>query len=109
MATSSMDDAGSACVEEKAMASEDSVSQEINESVLMGESIKLGPFQMETLEGKMKLMLGESAHMTVAPLKVGKAQQSEAWPLLPGLHVLHAYTRLKMGSNKVCGGGTKYV
>ena len=39
--------------------------------------------------------------MMVEPLKAGEAQWSGAWPLPPDLHVLHTYTRLKMGSNKV--------
>ena len=34
-------------------------------------------------------------------MKAGEAQWSGAQPLPPGLHVLRAYTRLKMGSNKV--------
>ena len=37
----------------------------------------------------------------VMPLKAGESQPGGAWPLPPGLHVLHAYTRLKMSSNKV--------
>ena len=37
----------------------------------------------------------------VMPLKAGESQQSGAQPLPLGLHVLHAYVRLKMGSNKV--------
>ena len=40
-------------------------------------------------------------HVTVAPLRAGKAQPGGARPLLPGLHILHVYTRLKNGSNMV--------
>ena len=43
-------------------------------------------------------LLGESAHVMVTSLRAGGAQ-----PLPPGLHVLHMYTRLKMGRNIVCG------
>ena len=37
----------------------------------------------------------------VMPLKAGESQLGGVWPLPPGLHVLHVYTRLKMGSSKV--------
>ena len=37
----------------------------------------------------------------VMPLKAGESQPSWVQPLPPGLHVLHAYTRLKMSSSKV--------
>ena len=37
----------------------------------------------------------------VTPLRAGAAQPREVQPLPPGLHVLHAYTRLKMSSNKI--------
>ena len=35
------------------------------------------------------------------PLMAGKNQSGGAWPLPPGLHILHAYTRLKMSSSRV--------
>ena len=37
----------------------------------------------------------------VTPLRAGEAQPGVTWPLPPGLHVLHMYTRLKMSSSKV--------
>ena len=100
MAVSSADGMGSALAE-GAMASEDSVDQEIDESALMRESMKLKPFQMEILEEKTNPLLGESTQVMVAPMKAGEAQQSGTRPLPPGLHVFHMYMRLKMGSNKV--------
>ena len=90
-----------ALAEGGAIASEDLADQDIDEPILMRESMKLGPFQMEILEGKTKPFLGESAHVMVVPLKAGEAQQSGAWPHPPGLHILHMHRRLKMGSNKV--------
>ena len=74
--TPSVDDTGGAHVEGGAMASEDSDDLEINEPVLMRESMKLGHFQMEIIEGKMKPLLRESTHILVTPLKVGEAQWS---------------------------------
>ena len=41
------------------------------------------------------------AHMMITPLKVGEGQLWEARLLPLGLHVLHAYTRLKNSSGKV--------
>ena len=67
----------------------------------MKESMKLGPFQTQIIECKTKPLLGESAHMMVIPLKAYEAQPDGAWPLPQGLHVLHAYTQLKMSSSKV--------
>ena len=46
-------------------------------------------------------LLEETAHVMVAPVKAGVVQPAGVCPLPPGLHVLHTYTRLKMGSNKV--------
>ena len=37
----------------------------------------------------------------IMPLRAYKAQSDGAQHLLPGLHVLHAYTWLKMSSSKV--------
>ena len=67
-----------ALVEGGTMALEDSVNQEIDEPVLMRESVKLGPFQTEILEGKTRAQLGKSAHMMIMPFKAGEAQQSGA-------------------------------
>ena len=61
----------------------------------------LGWFQTQILECKVKPLTGESAHVMVAPLRAGESQPGWVQPLPPGLHVLHAYTRLKMSSNKV--------
>ena len=39
--------------------------------------------------------------MMIMPLRACETQPDGVQPLLPGLHVLHAYTRLKMSSSKV--------
>ena len=65
------------------------------------ESIYLGPFQTKIIEGQVKPLLGDTAHVMIMPLKVGEGQLWEARPLPPGLHVLHAYTPLKNGSGRV--------
>ena len=96
-----LEDAGSSPAEEGATTPKASQGQEIDEPIVMKESVKLGPFQTQMIECKTKPLLGESAHVMVMPLKAGKAQQGGTWPLPPGLHVLHMYTLLKMGSNTV--------
>ena len=53
------------------------------------------------MEGWVKPLFGEMAHVMITLLKVGEGQPWEARPLPPGLHILHAYTCLKNGSGKV--------
>ena len=67
----------------------------------MKENVRLGPFQTQILECRVKPLIGKSAHGIVTPLRVGETKSGEVWPLPAGLHVLHAYTRLKMSSSKV--------
>ena len=74
---------------------------DVNELVTVRESICLGPFQTEIIEGWVKPLLGDTAHVMIMPLKAGEGQLREARPLPPGLHVLHTYTHLKNGSGRV--------
>ena len=72
----------------------------VDELVMVWESVCLGPFQTEIIEGQVKPLLGSTSYMMITPLKVeGQQQETKLLPL--GLHVLHAYTRLKNGSGKV--------
>ena len=96
-----VEDISSAPADDGATMSVASLDQEIDEPVFMKESLKLGPFQTQIIECKTKSLLGESAHMMIMPFRAYKAQPDGAWPLQPGLHVLHAYTWLKMSSSKV--------
>ena len=77
--------------------------QEVNidELVTVKESIRLGPFQTEIIEGWVKPLLGVTAHVMITPLKAGEGQLQEARPLPLGLHVLHAFTCLKNGSSRL--------
>ena len=68
--------------------------------VMVRESVHLGPFQTEIIEGQVKPLLGDTAHVMITLLRVGdQPQEGRHLPL--GLHVLHAYTHLKNGSSKV--------
>ena len=73
----------------------------MDELVMVRESVRLGPFQTKIIEGWVKPLLGDVAHIMITPLKVGEGQLQDSRLLPPGLHVLHAYTCLKNGSRKV--------
>ena len=74
---------------------------DVDELVMVRESVHLGPFQTKIIEGWVKPLLGDTAHIMVMPLKVGEGQLRDSRPLPLGLHVLHAYMCLKNGSSKV--------
>ena len=95
--------AGDGPTEQGAMALKPPMSQDLDEAVFMKENVRLGPFQTQILECRVKPLIGESAHVMVTPLRAGETQPwgGGAQPLSPGLHVLHTYTKLKMSSSKV--------
>ena len=67
---------------------------------MVWESVHLGPFHTEIIEGWVKPLLGCTSYVMITPLRVeGRPQETK--PLPWGLHVLHAYTGLKNGSGKV--------
>ena len=92
---------GAVGVEEAQTPSAESTDKGIDEPILVKEHVKLGPFQTQILECKVKPLLGETMLMIVCPVRVGKTQLAGKHPLHPGLHVLHTLTRLEMGSGKV--------
>ena len=73
----------------------------IDKPILVKEHVKLGPFQTQILECKVKPLLRKTMLVMVCPIRVGKTQLPETHPLHPGLHVLHMLRRLKMGNGKV--------
>ena len=73
---------------------------DVDELVMVRESVCLGPFQTEIIEGRVKPLLGDMAHIMITPMRT-EGQPQGARPLPPGLHVLHAYTHLKNSSGKV--------
>ena len=72
----------------------------INELVMLWESVCLGPFQMKIIEGQVKPLLGCTSYVMITPLRA-EGRPQEMKPLPPGLHILHAYTHLKNSSGKV--------
>ena len=72
-----------------------------DELVMVRESICLGPFQTMIMEGQVKPLFGDMAHMIITPLKVGEGQLWEARSLPLGLHILHVYMHLKNDSGRV--------
>ena len=72
----------------------------IDELVMVQESVCLGLFQTEIIEGQVKPLLGDTSYMMITPLRAeGRPRETKLLP--PGLHVLHAYTRLKNSSGRV--------
>ena len=72
----------------------------VDELVTVWESVCLGPFQTEIIEGRVKPLLGSTSYVMITPLKAeGRQRKTKLLPL--GLHVFHAYTRLKNGSRRV--------
>ena len=88
--------AGEGPIEEGAAAAEPLMGQNLDDPVFMRENVRLGSFQTQILECRVKPLIGESAHVMVMPLRASKTQPGGAWPLPPGLHIVHTYTRLKM-------------
>ena len=74
---------------------------DMDELVTARESIHLGPFQTDIIEGQVQCLLGDVAHVMITPLKVGEGQLRQARPLPLGLHILHTYMCLKNGSGRV--------
>ena len=74
---------------------------DVDELVMVRESICLGPFQTKIIEERVKPLFGDTAHVMITLWKVGEGQPWEARPLPLGLHILHTYTHLKNGTGKV--------
>ena len=74
---------------------------DVDELVMGRDSVCLGPFQTEIIEGWVKPLFGDMAHMMITTLKTEEGQLWEARLLPLELHVLHMYTCLKNGSSKV--------
>ena len=85
-------------VEEAQTLSAESNDKGIDEPILMKEYVKLGPFQTQIIEFKVKPLLGETMLMMVCPIRVSETQLAGMRPLHPGLCVLHALMRLKIRS-----------
>ena len=58
--------------EQGAVAIEPPASQNLDEPVFMKENVRLGPFQTQILECKVKPLIGESAHIMVTPFRAGE-------------------------------------
>ena len=62
---------------------------DIDELVMVRESVHLGLFQTEIIKGQVKPLLGDTAHIMVMLLKVGEGQLRDSRPLP---HATHVYT-----------------
>ena len=85
-------------------ASGGSPERSIDELVMVWESIHLGSFQTKIIEGRFKPLLRYTSYVMITPLRAESRPQETPWetkPLPPGLHILHAYTHLNNGSERV--------
>ena len=82
-------------------ASRESQEVDVDELVMVRDSVRLGPFQTEIIERRVKPLFGDMAHVMITPLKAEEDQLWEARLLPLGLPVLHTYTCLKNGRGKV--------
>ena len=72
----------------------------VDELVMVWESVCLGLFQTEIIEGRVKPLLRDTSYVMITPLRVeGQLRESKLLP--PGLHILHAYTCLKNSSGRL--------
>ena len=74
---------------------------DVDELVMVRESVCLGLFKTEIIEGWVKPLLGNIAHIMITLLKVGEGQPHDSRPLPLGLYVLNKYLHLKNSSGKV--------
>ena len=70
--------AGDGPAQEGAAAPESPAGWEVDEPVFMKENVRLGPFQTQILECKVKPLIGENAHVMVTPLRAGESQPGGA-------------------------------
>ena len=66
--------AGDGPMELGIMALKPLVSQDLDEPVFMKENVRLGTFQTQILECRVKPLIGESAHVMVTPSRAGETQ-----------------------------------
>ena len=64
-------------------ASESSLALDVDEPIFMKENVRLGPFQTQILECRVKLLIGESTQVMVTPLRGRESQPGGARPLPP--------------------------
>ena len=88
--------------EEGAEGTDTSEEKEVDTVIKMKDSIHVGPFQTEILEGKISQAPTRDTHVMVAPIGcTAEVKQGRACQIPPGLQVLHAYTTLIAGSKQV--------
>ena len=74
---------------------------EMNEVVEMKDNVRVGPFQIEILKGRVGRAPTHDMHLMVMPIRHEEVESGRACPLTPGLQVLHTYTTLVAGSKHV--------
>ena len=74
---------------------------ELDTVVKMKNSMHVGPFQTEILEGKISQAPTHDTHVMVTPIGCTELKQDRGCQLPPGLQVLHAYMTLMAGCKQI--------
>ena len=74
---------------------------ELDTVIKMKNSMHVGPFQTEILEGKISQAPTHNTHVMVTPIGCAELKQDRGCQLPPGLQVLHAYTTLETGCKQI--------
>ena len=74
---------------------------EMDKIIEMKDNVRLGPFQVEILKGRVTRAPTHNTHLMVVPIRCANVESGKTCLLPPGLQVLHAYTMLLAGSKQV--------
>ena len=74
---------------------------EMDEVVEMKDNVHVGPFQREILKGRVARAPTHDTHVMIVIIRCTEVESGKAYPLPPGLQVLHVYTMLMAGSKNV--------
>ena len=83
-----------------ALGGQDTSMTEVDE-VELKDNVRVCPFQMEILKGRVVKPPAHGTHVMIAPLRLSVVESGKACPLPPELQVLHTYTTLTAGSKHV--------
>ena len=87
--------------EDNAGGTDTSEEREMDMIIEIKSSNHIGPFQMETLEGKISQVPARDMHVMVTPIGRSEADHGRECQIPPGVQVLHVYTTLPAGNKQV--------
>ena len=75
--------------------------EDVDKVVEMKDIVHVGQFRTEILKGRAARVPTHDMHVMIVPIRHTEVESGKAYPLPPGLQVLHAYTMLMAGSKCV--------